>query len=144
VTLWPPPPTRTHTHARAGWQLLAEQVKGVAAARHAASGDSDDDGDGDGDAAAAAATTLRSKQGLHVRSLGNTSNLSEESGLGGSGASCVTPRPHQWLYKEYKILDEIGSGGFGRVCRCGCGVDGVGARWWCGQCQQQQRLAGGP
>jgi len=27
----------------------------------------------------------------------------------------VTPRPHQWLYKEYKLFEELGSGGFGVV-----------------------------
>jgi hypothetical protein len=74
---------------------------------------------GSGGDDAGAGETDNSRQRLHLRSLSNTSNLSEESGLGGS-ASCVTPRPHQWLYKEYKILDEIGSGGFGRVCRYVC------------------------
>lgn len=74
----------------------------------------DDSSDGDD----AEAETDNGRQKLHVRSLSSTSTLSEESGLAGS-TSVLTPRtrPHQWLYKEYKILDEIGSGGFGRVCR---------------------------
>lgn len=101
----------------AGWQLLAEQVQGVAAARATAAGDSgDEQSSGEHASAARRKANSSSSQGLHGRSHSNGSNLSEESGLG--AAAAVTPRPHQWLYKEYKILDEIGSGGFGRVCRC--------------------------
>jgi len=92
-----------------GWQLLAKQVRKDEDEEDSAA-DSSSDGDD------AEAETDNSRQRLHLRSLSNTSTLSEESGLGST--ACVTPRPHQWLYKEYKILDEIGSGGFGRVCRC--------------------------
>lgn len=41
----------------------------------------------------------------------------DDASVVGAAAAAVAPRPHQWLYKEYKIQDEIGSGGFGRVCR---------------------------
>jgi len=51
-------------------------------------------------------------------SLGASSSMSEDSAR--SVSAGVTPRPHQWLYKEYKLLEEIGSGGFGRVCKCVC------------------------
>jgi hypothetical protein len=93
----------------AGWQLLAKQVDREHDGDSAADSSDGDDADAEAD---------NSRQRLHTRTHSNGSNLSEESGLGGSTSACVTPRPHQWLYKEYKILDEIGSGGFGRVCRC--------------------------
>jgi hypothetical protein len=32
-----------------------------------------------------------------------------------SPANGVATRPHQWLYREYKLLEQIGSGGFGSV-----------------------------
>lgn len=55
-----------------------------------------------------------------MRSSSSCSSMSDDSGMGPAQAASVQPRPHQWLYKEYKIQDEIGSGGFGRVCRCVC------------------------
>ncbi len=65
--------------------------------------------------AAAAATPPPPHRPLHSEvSLGASSSMSEDSNRSGAG---VTPRPHQWLYKEYKLLEEIGSGGFGRVCK---------------------------
>jgi hypothetical protein len=103
--------TTTYTYDPAGWQLLAKQVDREQDGDSAADSSDGDDADAEAD---------NSRQRLHTRTHSNGSNLSEESGLGGSTSACVTPRPHQWLYKEYKMLDEIGSGGFGRVCRCVC------------------------
>lgn len=97
----------------AGWQLLAQSVQ---------PGDADTLSSG-GRAPGSDQQHVHSKpassRAKHMRSLSNlsrTSSMSDDSGLGPAAAS-VTPRPHQWLYKEYKIQDEIGSGGFGRVCR---------------------------
>jgi hypothetical protein len=59
-----------------------------------------------------------SKSSRPQRTSSGASDMSEDSGGGHVAQALVQPRPHQWLYKEYKIQDEIGSGGFGRVCRC--------------------------
>lgn len=56
---------------------------------------------------------LQEEQLQRLSSTGSVvmSEASEASSI----AACVTPRPHQWLYKEYKLFEELGTGGFGVV-----------------------------
>jgi hypothetical protein len=86
-----------------GWQLLAQNVEQTK------------------DDAASSSTKQQHDQqsgkSRPQRSSSGSSDMSEDSGTGHVAQALVQPRPHQWLYKEYKIQDEIGSGGFGRVCR---------------------------
>jgi hypothetical protein len=104
----------------AGWQLLADQVVNAAAGK---------DGPTTIGSAGSGARTMSGLSGaaaqpVHESSLGATSEASttdsapSAAGSGtGSAVNMVVTRPHQWLYKEYKLLEEIGSGGFGRVCK---------------------------
>lgn len=94
----------------AGWQLLAQSVEQTK-----------------DDAASSSTKQQHDQQAAKSRpqrSSSGGSDMSEDSGGGHVAQALVQPRPHQWLYKEYKIQDEIGSGGFGRVCRCdACSLD---------------------
>lgn len=46
-----------------------------------------------------------------------TASLSNLFGLNEAPSSFVTPKQLHLLYKEYRLLNEIGSGAFGRVCK---------------------------
>jgi hypothetical protein len=128
----------------AGWQLLADQVVKGDAANTAGSSGSGASSGGESCTAGAGGTGARGSAAgvagsggrLHQlrteRSLGACSSMSED-GSPSMGAG-VTPRPHQWLYKEYRLLEEIGSGGFGRVCKC------VGPLY-CSACETQLHRA---
>ncbi|KAF8057149.1 VTC4 [Scenedesmus sp. PABB004] len=104
-----------HVGTLTGWQLLANKVAG---GEDAGAGPSSRAGPDQGPGAAPP-PARRLQQ--HGRSGSSCSSMSDDSGPAAAG---VTPRPHQWLYKEYKIQDEIGSGGFGRVCRARRLTDG--------------------
>ncbi|WIA40766.1 hypothetical protein OEZ86_004446 [Tetradesmus obliquus] len=93
-----------------GWQLLAQSVEQTK-----------------DDAASSSTKQQHDQQAAKSRpqrSSSGGSDMSEDSGGGHVAQALVQPRPHQWLYKEYKIQDEIGSGGFGRVCRARRLTDG--------------------
>eukprot|EP00882_Tetradesmus_deserticola_P010857 GHRQ01011476.1.p1 GENE.GHRQ01011476.1~~GHRQ01011476.1.p1 ORF type:complete len:341 (+),score=164.73 GHRQ01011476.1:126-1148(+) len=86
-----------------GWQLLAQSV--------------DQAKDDAGNSSSNKQHDQQAGKSRPQRSSSGGSDMSEGSGTGHIAQALVQPRPHQWLYKEYKIQDEIGSGGFGRVCR---------------------------
>eukprot|EP00877_Chromochloris_zofingiensis_P009061 jgi/Chrzof1/4408/Cz14g12020.t1 len=95
----------------AGWQLIAGQVANAGQTASTTANTT------------AAASPSHEQDGLQrkstqapLRSFSN-SFMSEDSASSSSNVVAVATRPHQWLYKEYKVLEEIGSGGFGRVCR---------------------------
>lgn len=110
----------------AGWQLLAHQVTASAGeqgsgsyARDDATAESDQRaGNKPGRLRGAGGGSRNQRLAAHN---GDSSCMSDDddddASVVGAAAAAVAPRPHQWLYKEYKIQDEIGSGGFGRVCR---------------------------
>ncbi|KAF6266153.1 kinase-like domain-containing protein [Scenedesmus sp. NREL 46B-D3] len=54
---------------------------------------------------------LRSPSFFTPRKAGSAAATAPEDPKG-----LVTPKPHQLLYKEYRVFNEIGSGAFGRVC----------------------------
>eukprot|EP00878_Enallax_costatus_P039243 GHUV01044810.1.p1 GENE.GHUV01044810.1~~GHUV01044810.1.p1 ORF type:complete len:174 (-),score=23.90 GHUV01044810.1:263-784(-) len=97
-----------------GWQLLAQSVQ---------PSDADTLSSAPGASSQDQRTSIKqaASRVKHRRSpsdMSRSSSMSDGDSGAGPAAAAVTPRPHQWLYKEYKIQDEIGSGGFGRVCRC--------------------------
>ena len=93
----------------AGWQLLANQV-----ISNPSSADRMDCS-----ASSPATPRIDAMQGVQVQMPGSGNysymEVSDGSDSGLSCQACVTPRPHQWLYKEYKLFEELGSGGFGVV-----------------------------